>query len=160
MHNGNLSDANLSLRFGGIFTFTGTCPWYLLLAHTYLFFDYRSILQCGLTRLFVSTFSTLCKKYVADGRCVLHMHINWANVYQWFVLSWFALLTLPAFNKKRPFSRVFGYYWLTISHKPSMTKRSGGRLNKKDGLTRYGDSHVKDKTSYRPSYLKHGNRHT
>ena len=25
--------------------------------------------------------------------------------------------------------------------------RSGGRLNKKDGLTRYGDSRVKDKTS-------------
>ena len=25
--------------------------------------------------------------------------------------------------------------------------RTGGRLNKKDGLTRYGDSHVKDKTS-------------
>ena len=30
---------------------------------------------------------------------------------------------------------------------------SGGRLNKKDHLTGYGDSHVKDKTSYRPSYL-------
>ena len=27
------------------------------------------------------------------------------------------------------------------------TGLSGGRLNKKDGLTRYGDSHVKDKTS-------------
>ena len=25
--------------------------------------------------------------------------------------------------------------------------RDGGRLNKKDGLTRYGNSHVKDKTS-------------
>ena len=25
--------------------------------------------------------------------------------------------------------------------------RTGGRLNKKDGLSRYGDSHVKDKTS-------------
>ena len=25
--------------------------------------------------------------------------------------------------------------------------RPGGRLNKKDDLTRYGDSHVKDKTS-------------
>ena len=24
---------------------------------------------------------------------------------------------------------------------------SGGRLNKEDGLTRYGNSHVKDKTS-------------
>ena len=28
-----------------------------------------------------------------------------------------------------------------------MIRRPGGRLNKKDGLTRYGDSHVKDKTS-------------
>ena len=27
------------------------------------------------------------------------------------------------------------------------TRNPGGRLNKKDGLTRYGDSHVKDKTS-------------
>ena len=27
------------------------------------------------------------------------------------------------------------------------SKHPGGRLNKKDGLTRYGDSHVKDKTS-------------
>ena len=26
-------------------------------------------------------------------------------------------------------------------------KLPGGRLNKKDGLTRYGNSHVKDKTS-------------
>ena len=26
-------------------------------------------------------------------------------------------------------------------------QKTGGRFNKKDGLTRYGDSHVKDKTS-------------
>ena len=36
---------------------------------------------------------------------------------------------------------------LTYLHVPHMIWRSGGRLNKKDGLTRYGDSHVKDKTS-------------
>ena len=29
----------------------------------------------------------------------------------------------------------------------SISLTAGGRLNKKDGLTRYGDSHVKDKTS-------------
>ena len=29
----------------------------------------------------------------------------------------------------------------------SAVPKAGGRLNKKDGLTRYGDSHVKDKTS-------------
>ena len=28
-----------------------------------------------------------------------------------------------------------------------IVSEAGGRLNKKDGLTRYGDSHVKDKTS-------------
>ena len=28
-----------------------------------------------------------------------------------------------------------------------LDQHTGGRLNKKDGLTRYGDSHVKDKTS-------------
>ena len=27
------------------------------------------------------------------------------------------------------------------------SSETGGRLNKKDGLTRYGNSHVKDKTS-------------
>ena len=33
---------------------------------------------------------------------------------------------------------------------PAVTEaeyKPGGRLNKKDGLTRYGNSHVKDKTS-------------
>ena len=30
---------------------------------------------------------------------------------------------------------------------PHKISPPGGRLNKKDGLTRYGDSHVKDKTS-------------
>ena len=29
----------------------------------------------------------------------------------------------------------------------SVVPEAGGRLNKKDGLTRYGNSHVKDKTS-------------
>ena len=40
-------------------------------------------------------------------------------------------------------------YDILVSGKGSgmMKKRTGGRLNKKDGLTRYGDSHVKDKTS-------------
>ena len=29
----------------------------------------------------------------------------------------------------------------------ALEMETGGHLNKKDGLTRYGDSHVKDKTS-------------
>ena len=35
----------------------------------------------------------------------------------------------------------------TIFEEQRNMAHSGGRLNKKDGLTRYGDSHVKDKTS-------------
>ena len=38
-------------------------------------------------------------------------------------------------------------YHLSFAPLKSESKEPGGRLNKKDGLTRYGDSHVKDKTS-------------
>ena len=34
-----------------------------------------------------------------------------------------------------------------ILYMKPLAPEAGGRLNKKDGLTRYGDSHVKDKTS-------------
>ena len=40
--------------------------------------------------------------------------------------------------------------WPLIGHRPTQDvnpQRTRGRLNKKDGLTRYGNSHVKDKTS-------------
>ena len=42
---------------------------------------------------------------------------------------------------------------IAINSNDSVDMGPGGRLNKKDGLTGYGDPHVKDKTSYRPSYL-------
>ena len=34
-----------------------------------------------------------------------------------------------------------------LAEKVGHSSQTGGRLNKKDGLTRYGNSHVKDKTS-------------
>ena len=34
-----------------------------------------------------------------------------------------------------------------VNYIKTLAPEAGGRLNKKDGLTRYGDSHVKDKTS-------------
>ena len=37
--------------------------------------------------------------------------------------------------------KTAGYNYMSLPEIP------GGRLNKKDGLTRYGNSHVKDKTS-------------
>ena len=45
---------------------------------------------------------------------------------------------------------MISMYTLDLSKPRKMgayNKQPGGRLNKKDGLTRYGDSHVKDKTS-------------
>ena len=38
------------------------------------------------------------------------------------------------------------YGMLSVYHYVNFVS-AGGRLNKKDGLTRYDDSHVKDKTS-------------
>ena len=58
-------------------------------------------------------------------------------------------------HKKHPIPRPFGramecLLWVTSTEIDRVIKGfycTGGRLNKKDGLTRYGDSHVKDKTS-------------
>ena len=57
-------------------------------------------------------------------------------------IKWFTLCEY-IWNKKRENQKKNSYaielYFLDAD--------PGGRLNKKDGLTRYGDSHVKDKTS-------------
>ena len=53
----------------------------------------------------------------------------------WYLqhIQWTCLqVDTPDFNDDKP---------------PLVPIMAGGRLNKKDGLTRYGDSHVKDKTS-------------
>ena len=47
----------------------------------------------------------------------------------------------PGTTRVNP-SVVQWHTWIDQSH-----NTPGGRLNKKDGLTRYGNSHVKDKTS-------------
>ena len=44
-------------------------------------------------------------------------------------------------------TRIHKTLLLTRPHWPHWMTPSGGRLNKKDGLTGYGNSHVKDKTS-------------
>ena len=43
------------------------------------------------------------------------------------------------YHSRRPYARLPIIPWFLPD--------PGGRLNKKDGLTRYGNSHVKDKTS-------------
>ena len=58
-----------------------------------------------------------------------------------FVVSLNKLLCIRVFVTVKWDSFSFDGTWLLSS------KGSGGRLNKKDGLTRYGNSHVKDKTS-------------
>ena len=48
-------------------------------------------------------------------------------------------------NKYSHSSMSILYHYISIPDFVCTTP--GGRLNKKDGLTRYGNSHVKDKTS-------------
>ena len=55
-------------------------------------------------------------------------------------------------------------YWFEIQilfHQSGIQcRQSGPRLNIKTVFPRYGDSHVKDKTVMRPSYLLHGDPYT
>ena len=56
-------------------------------------------------------------------------------------LFWLHKLSTITWHEKELFQ------WQCTTVDISVPKRPRGRLNKKDGLTRYGDSHVKDKTS-------------
>ena len=61
------------------------------------------------------------------------------------MISFFCSNTLPSLYRSRSL-RIFDVgIQECIKLHDNMT--AGGRLNKKDGLTRYGNSHVKDKTS-------------
>ena len=69
------------------------------------------------------------------------------NIYDFF--SKF-LMTAPWVLKELVPARLGQSFLISIRTPMLKIRRShdpGGRLNKKDGLTRYGDSHVKDKTS-------------
>ena len=56
-----------------------------------------------------------------------------------FVIDWIGLIVMATFGET---SDLFVVKCMVLKN-----RETGGRLNKKDGLTRYGDSHVKDKTS-------------
>ena len=57
-------------------------------------------------------------------------------------MAWFSWSQVPCKLSGHQLSSVIVPPIYNIEH-----WSPGGRLNKKDGLTRYGDSHVKDKTS-------------
>ena len=71
--------------------------------------------------------------------------IEWVSKYCWYIfarwenLYWWSIVVL---------SNVETHQFQLQKYNIRFTIESpGGRLNKKDGLTRYGNSHVKDKTS-------------
>ena len=65
-------------------------------------------------------------------------HFDWRFNCQYVIVSQYINL-VPAGRQTVPTNSKF--YDTILRH------QGGGRLNKKDGLTRYGNSHVKDKTS-------------
>ena len=70
--------------------------------------------------------------------------VSWNIDIPWKIVCWQQDTT-----DIKPFFYVNSSSKLIVSAYASMANlsRTGGRLNKKDGLTRCGDSHVKDKTS-------------
>ena len=93
---------------------------------------------------------------VADFR---HVALAWAAEISWSETTDFFRFTEPTIKLEIMFTGgdkssficyapVTENLFLSVGIKePWMPNSPGGRLNKKDGLTRYGDSHVKDKTS-------------
>ena len=57
------------------------------------------------------------------------------------------LYTIAIYQQSTVEMDVCLFYTFVFLYSGKQSYLSGGRLNKKDGLTRCGDSHVKDKTS-------------
>ena len=73
--------------------------------------------------------------------CLRIHEIYLLHVYHFFTPRWRKLL------KTSSSSNIWTFVLYIVNTVAVDHLRPGGRLNKKDGLTRYGDSHVKDKTS-------------
>ena len=80
--------------------------------------------------------------YGLDSIPILLISINCDILHYWWTLS--NDKKYGSFSPKPLHSTTPTNQNMIITH---TQLRSGGRLNKKDGLTRYGNSHVKDKTS-------------
>ena len=110
--------------------------------------------------------SSIGKNSYRQGLFGLSGLFTWIHIYTSFF--WEVVITRPCPSFKGglvsevkvgmsnyPDSKVYGANmgptWVLSTQMGPMlapwTLLSGGRLNKKDGLTRYGNSHVKDKTS-------------
>ena len=76
--------------------------------------------------------------------------VRWSDIGPWVNLGTAASNTI-VYNKRDVDMVYLGFTFHEGTHSHLLYGKqwqvSGGRLNKKDGLTRYGNSHVKDKTS-------------
>ena len=96
-------------------------------------------LAMGLPGALAMGLSYLCTESSICGKWYLYpLVIEYFGVKLWY----FAFIYMRS-KIKHPTKSLDVSLW---GKKPTK-KTTGGRLNKKDGLTRYGDSHVKDKTS-------------
>ena len=87
-------------------------------------------------------------QYDPPKQNILHCNLN-QNTKSFIQKNAFKMSSV----KSEPYIIISGIYQIYRTHidiciwGDFISKHPGGRLNKKDGLTRYGDSHVKDKTS-------------
>ena len=78
--------------------------------------------------------------------CVFSLGVRFDTCY--CLITMLQMCLLHFFNKDGKMD-CSCYCLLLVAHiiQKQTRRTAGGRLNKKDGLTRYGNSHVKDKTS-------------
>ena len=104
--------------------------------------------------------NNLVWRYTSEGKVQLHLTQEQPNIIEIFLLPSFKrwlncvgmlaiyVLIQVTWLSYSAMENILREEYIGVSNKQvNLHTASGGRLNKKDGLTRYGDSHVKDKTS-------------
>ena len=99
--------------------------------------DYYLILRRSLRRLAKRVCCEVARLDNHISRSVTSSHFFYKSIVILFSEVWGESITYL----------VTPCHCITIVFPKTVPLHPGGRLNKKDGLTRYGNSHVKDKTS-------------
>ena len=107
--------------------------WWNLLIFTIMPWSGDGTIIC---RIWWSNSDPVCMGSKLERLKTTEVHTNVVAVaFKRFSVKWYHCILIITLDKAS--IRLLILRWLL----------PGGRLNKKDGLTRYGDSHVKDKTS-------------
>ena len=88
------------------------------------------------------------QRWLSDGIMLIYFIHYGGKIFPIYQIAWLHDTMILTYLCRNSITNSWWFFFKVLTmNLPYLNHEPGGRLNKKDGLTRYGNSHVKDKTS-------------